>query len=100
MHRRLALEIALLMLVPTAVIAAEPAMGQVMLDNRTGSAAELYIDDQFACAAPAHGSCTASVPTGVHLATIQFPDGDYMSSGLFDLAADVPLVLPVRDITT
>jgi hypothetical protein len=40
------------------------------------------------------------VATGVHVATIQFGDGDQIPGGMFDLAADVPVVLPVVDLTT
>jgi hypothetical protein len=99
-HRRLLLEMSLLMLVPTAALAQEMAIGRVTLDNRSASAADLYIDGELACGAPAHGQCTAEVATGVHVATIQFTDGDQIPGGMFDLAADVPVVLPVVDLTT
>jgi hypothetical protein len=90
----------LLMLVPTAAVGQEMALGRVTLDNRSDTTADLYIDGERFCGAPAHGQCTAEVPTGVHVATIQFADGDQIPGGMFDLAADVPVVLPVVDLTT
>jgi len=100
MRIRLWFELTALMLAPTAAIGQDVAMGEVTLDNRSALSADLYIDGAYACGAPAHGHCTVRVATGVHVATIEFADGDHVTGGVFDLAADVPVTLPVVDLTT
>jgi len=98
MRFRLWLELSALMLAPTAAIGQDVAMGEVTLDNRSADGADLYIDGSYACSASPHGRCTARVPTGVHVVTIEFADGDHVMGDVFDLAADVPVTVPVVDL--
>lgn len=79
---------------------AQSASGQVILQNDSSLAAELYVDDIYQCAAPAHGECVAEVEAGSHVATIRFPDGDFIVSDPFDVPVDRSVTLPVVDLMT
>ncbi|WP_213981297.1 hypothetical protein [Sphingomonas sp. dw_22] len=78
--------------------AAQSAGGQVVLENNTSVAADLYVDGVYQCTAPAHSDCLAEVDAGGHVATIRFPDGDFIVSDGFDVPADRSVTLPVVDL--
>lgn len=92
--------LAALLMMPASVAAQEMPSGQIILDNATSVEAELLIDGTYACLAPAHSSCVADVPSGIHIAMIVFPDGDYIISNPIDVPADMSMTLPVRDLRT
>lgn len=77
---------------------AQSAGGQVILQNSSSVAADLYVDDVYQCTAPAHADCLAEVDAGGHVATIYFPDGDFIVSDPFDVPADRSVTLPVVDL--
>lgn len=100
MHVRDLIGLMVLLAVPSIAIAQSDDFGQVILENRTGLGAELYVDEEYHCYAPPHGSCMAEVPGGPHLATIRFDDGDFILSDPFDLPPGMSVTLPVRDLMT
>lgn len=80
--------------------AAQSAGGQVILENNSSVASDLYVDDEYLCTAAAHSSCLAEVDAGAHVATIRFPDGDFIISEMFEVAPDMSVTLPVVDLMT
>lgn len=72
--------------------------GQIILDNSASIGGDLYVDGDYQCHAPAHASCVAEVPSGIHMAMIVFDDGDYVFSDPIDVPADMSMTLPVRDL--
>jgi len=77
-----------------------PRAGQVILENGSAVASDLYVDEEYLCTAPAHSSCLAEVDAGYHVATIRFPDGDYIISDVFEVVEDMSVTLPVVDLMT
>ncbi|MCW3846151.1 hypothetical protein OF829_02800 [Sphingomonas sp. LB-2] len=98
MHARSIAALLALLLIPAAAAAQEAPMGQMILDNGSSMSADLYVDGDFACAAPAHSSCTADVTAGFHIAFIVFADGDYIISDTIDVPGEMSITLPVRDL--
>ncbi len=85
--------------VPVAAAQSDP-IGQVVLDNQSTLGAELYVDEDYACYAPAHDSCVAEIPAGRHVARIRFDDDDYILSDPFDVPAGQSVTLPVQNLLT
>lgn len=97
--RRIA-ALGLLVLVPASVAAQDAPMGQIILENSSTLDADLYVDGDYACHAPAHSDCVAEVTSGVHMPMIVFSNGDYIMANPVDVPADMSMTLPVRDLTT
>lgn len=93
------LALAALFMLPAPVQPAPDGLGQVILDNRTSLGADLFVDGEWQCYAPAHSGCLAEVPSGIHAARIVFDDGDYIVSDPFEVPEDRSVTLPVRDLT-
>lgn len=92
------LTIAAAMLLTIGLLMPGGPSGQIILDNSASVGGDLYVDGDYQCHAPAHSSCIAEVPSGIHVAMIVFDDGDYVFSDPIDLPADMSMTLPVRDL--
>lgn len=89
--------LAALLMTPTAPMLAGPT-GQIILENSASIGGELYVDGNYQCHASPHASCIAEVSSGIHMAMILFDDGDYVTSDMIDVPADMSMTLPVRDL--